>query len=245
MSPSREARTTKRVHWEDEASHHAHLRPRTPSPVWSDSSLPESSAPYTQPATNIALPRIPIHARIDAHRVLQLKPRSHASSSIMYDVALHPALATASSLGSPTWEPLPDDILREPATSPPLSYIEVLIPGLPWRPVQIVASRPQYGVNVAELLHTIYRYLRLPITAKELAFLPQPLQAQVNASFLSRCSLVSAGGNANSEKNAIARENERRKGPKRVDCLVGRTSFHGISRSSKEVHQWQLHLGMH
>lgn len=238
MNSSKEARPVKRVHWVDDPRSGA----RTPSPVWSDTSLPESSAPYTPPTTTIQLPRIPSNVPINVHKLLQYQPNSRASTPIMYDVTLHPALATSGPIASASWEPIPDAVLLQPATYPPVSYMEVSIPGLPWRPAQVVPAVPGRGITVAELLHTVYRYLRLPISPKEFEYLPPQLRERVEAAFNLRCSKVSAGGNASAERLAEAREYEHRKGKKRVDCLTGRTNFVGLSRHTKEIWQWQLHL---
>lgn len=208
---------TKRVHWA--ATEQTFPISRTPSPSWSDNSLPESSAPYTPPSPFKSAPLSP-NGIIEMNPLLAYNPYTR-TSPIVYDVSQRPATAR-----------LRAKELAQPVTYPPLYSMEVQITHLPfWRPIQLAATSPQAGVTLAELLDAVHAFLQLSVTGKEYASFPPDVRNSISLAFARRCERAGAGAEA-----------EKKKGLKRVDCLLGNFRWIGLTRAGKGSQSWQLHL---
>jgi hypothetical protein len=101
---------------------------------------------------------------------------------------------------------------------------------LPWS----ITVEPQPGapfVTVSDVLLAIYTSLRRNVLPTEFASLPSASQYAVNDAFQRRYKRLHAGD----------REIEKSKGLKRVDFLVDKTTFMGLSATQKGPEVWQLH----
>lgn len=87
------------------------------------------------------------------------------------------------------------------------------------------------------MLYALYRGLRIAVHPVEYKALPSSeAVANVNEAYYSRC---------NSILEAQARQEEQSKGIKRVDFLIGRTRFLGLSKKSRRRDDglvWELNV---
>ncbi|KAI0078267.1 hypothetical protein K474DRAFT_1565924, partial [Panus rudis PR-1116 ss-1] len=120
---------------------------------------------------------------------------------------------------------LSPETLFQPATQPPTSKLVLRSELYPWK-IEVVPldnSNPHAPVTVRDLLYTLYRNLRLPVSEKEFqqACREQPqLERGAYDAYRARYAKISDPG---------ARVEEQRKGLKRVDFLMKRLSFAGLS----------------
>lgn len=150
--------------------------------------------------------------------------------AIIYDVSLPPSFITTS-----RYEPLSSLALSQPATQPPLASMTIFPSNLPW-PITIPASSPKPGafVSVSDVVTAIYRTLRLNVTKLEFDSLPSAdARHRVNAMYEHRCRRAG-------ERGKQAYEEERQKGLKRIDFLMGRNTFLGLSRRDMSTDGFML-----
>ncbi|TFK16333.1 hypothetical protein FA15DRAFT_761450 [Coprinopsis marcescibilis] len=152
------------------------------------------------------------------HALLQYLPLSQPE--INYDISL------------PTMAHNLDFLkLAQSATSPPLHQLTIVCPEfLPWHIV--VNAPPGAFVSVRDVLDTIYRELRHPVTRAEYESLGS-LKRAVDAAYFARISRIA---------DPHHRDLEARKGVKRIDLLMGRTRFSGLSLSMQHPDVWELHV---
>jgi len=87
---------------------------------------------------------------------------------------------------------------------------------------------------VEDVFEQLYRELRLPILPIEYAELPDShIRANVDAAYFRRCARIL------DEKE---REYELSKGIKRIDLLMGRTHFIGLSGVADDPDLWELNV---
>jgi len=128
---------------------------------------------------------------------------------INYDVSHMPDTASANVQASPI--PL-DSHRHTAATNPPISVLSLKSDLLPWH-CEIHASTHRY-ITVEDVLYQLYRFLRIPGTPEEYDAIPsQRMRDQIMESCKRRC-LCAEG------QNQVLR---------RVDFLIGRTTFMGLS----------------
>ncbi|KAG2156961.1 uncharacterized protein EDB93DRAFT_1045554, partial [Suillus bovinus] len=120
--------------------------------------------------------------------------------------------------------------LAEPATNPPIPILSLQNDLLPWR-CEIRASTCDY-VTVEDVLTQLYRFLRIPGTRDEFKAAPsQRVRDVISEMYRNRCLRAST---------AEAYAEEQRKGLKRVDFLMGRTTFMGLSSTKLGPDTWVL-----
>jgi len=179
------------------------------------SPYPLSYPPQAQPATSVKYAG-PIHA----HRLLD-------TSAVTYDLMEHPSVIMTRnnySLSTPT--------LREQATTPPLPFLTITSIHLPWV-IKVYASNGVY-VTLEDIFDSIYRTLRTNITNAEFnMFSTQDDRRRATRAYEKRYRRLG---------NTRAYEEEKRGGMKRVDFLMGHTTFLGISNSSRRPDEWQLRV---
>jgi hypothetical protein len=108
----------------------------------------------------------------------------------------------------------------EPATLPPSLSLTLVSDLLPWSIV--VAPSPASYINVSDVITTLHRSLRLAVHPDEFNALPShDAKYRVNMAYEGRCKRL--------EEDPRACEEEKKKGVKRVDFLMGRTMFMGLS----------------
>jgi hypothetical protein len=93
---------------------------------------------------------------------------------------------------------------------------------------------PDAFITVADVLATLHRALRLAVHPNEYNALPSHEDKhKVNAAYEHRYLRIA---------DPAAHEEEKRKGVKRVDFLMGRTRFLGLSRTTEGPGIWALNL---
>ncbi|KAG5639056.1 hypothetical protein H0H81_007314 [Sphagnurus paluster] len=194
-------------------------------------SLPSLSDPPTPPVNSA-----PIHPRL-TH---QLKPNPLPSSPpdemhihfllafipfntppIEYNVATPPTLLLGGQVSLAEF--------HEPATQPHLHTLTVYCPNL-LMPITIIAGEVGY-VTISDVLHAIHHELRLPTNTTEYKNLPVDVKPKVDATYFQRCR----------RSGDEARQLEM--GIKRVDFLLGKTHFFGLSGTLHGPDIWELNVG--
>jgi len=97
-------------------------------------------------------------------------------------------------------------------------------------------SRKNPYVSVLDVVHALYRGLRMAVHPVEYEALPTvEATANVNEAFFSRCNKI---------VDKKARQEEHAKGVKRVDFLMGRNRFLGLSKQSNRNGStvWELNV---
>ncbi len=118
---------------------------------------------------------------------------------------------------------LTDALVREPATHPPLPSLAVICDYLPWTIIVVPTPSAPWAapyVTVGDVLHTLYRTLRLRATDHELGALGPALRDRVQRAYVARYRRVAA---------PREREFEKAKAVKRVDYLCDHTAFCGLA----------------
>ncbi|TFY63875.1 hypothetical protein EVJ58_g2983 [Rhodofomes roseus] len=138
-------------------------------------------------------------------------PRSHGTSSSRRRQQNVPT-----TYGSPS--PLNPALLAEPATHPGLPSLTIICDMLPWS-ITITPSRTHF-VSVGDVLHALYRMLRLAVTETEVGVLPPDTRVRVHSAFHARHKML---------PDARSRAEEKQKGVKRVDFLMDLRRFAGLS----------------
>jgi len=94
------------------------------------------------------------------------------------------------------------------------------------------SPHPDPFVTVADVLKTLYTALRLAVTPAEYDALPsREAKFRVVAAYENRC-----------RKSGNAYDEEKRKGVKRIDFLMGRNMFAGLTAISGQRDTWLLHV---
>jgi hypothetical protein len=196
----------------------------TPSPSTSESSLPSSTGPITPPQFREFFMQL---GPVAIHPILAYDPYVFP---INYDISYPPNTARANIRASPI--NLDTHCLAQPATNPPIPVLSLQNDFLPWR-CEIRASTTHY-VTVEDVLIQLYRFLRTPGTRVEFKAAPsQHVRDAIAETYHNRCLRASS---------ADAYAEEQRKGLKRVDFLMGRTTFMGLSSTKLGPDAWVLNL---
>ncbi|KAG2034089.1 hypothetical protein BDR03DRAFT_965796 [Suillus americanus] len=196
----------------------------TPSPTTSESSLPSSTGPITPPQLRELFMRL---GPVNIHPILAYHPYVFP---INYNVSYPPNTASANIRASPI--NLDSYCLAEPATNPPIPVLTLQNDFLPWR-CEIRATT-SHCVTVEDVLTQLYRFLRIPGTREEYKAAPnQHVRDTIAETYHNRCLRTSS---------AEAYAEEQRKGLKRVDFLMGRTTFMGLSSTKLGPDAWVLNL---
>jgi len=156
------------------------------------------------------------------HFLLAFSP--HHDPTIQYDLTLHPSTLDSE---------ISHKEFAEPATHPPVSRLHVICPRLQW-PITISSSSGTGFVTVLDVLESIYRVLRVPAKPTEYGSLPSHSAIRgVNAAYYRRCGRF---------QDRDSRQLEESKGIKRVDFLMGRNRFLGLSGTLKGPDIWELNV---
>lgn len=243
----------KRVHFAPTTTVYSDASP-SPSPAFSLTSLPSSSSPElptpppeeedyeyqrtaAYPVTPFTLPKLELLSpEMNAPKVMQihflLAFSPFAETVLPWDLS-YPA--PASYRDPDGYEYLTPDTLSEPATSPPLGSLLITHPNLKWN-VEILPSDHEPGafVTVNDVLVSLYRELRLAIHPLEYAELPEgEVRSAVDAAYYTRCGRV---------RDPQIRMLEEKKGIKKIDLLMGRSRFLGLSGTHTSPDVWELNI---
>jgi hypothetical protein len=224
----------KKVRFSRTSTVHAPPTPPTPALSLGGSLSPlSSSGPLTPPSFAMGLPGPTPYAVPYSGKTKSTAPRSarlhtvlqYSHSPILnWDLTLHPSTISTHFQG------LSRQALAEPATSPPLGKLSLRSPHLPWV-IKVTASRDNF-VNVGDVLDTIYRTLRVNVASQEFHALPSMKDARrVTAAYEQRYRRIRISKEHDSEKNG---------GVKRVDFLMGHTTFTGLSPTTHGPDVWAL-----
>ncbi|KAJ7459331.1 hypothetical protein FB451DRAFT_1046278 [Mycena latifolia] len=205
----------------------------SPSSDASTSSLPPSpsgSPPpqLSEPAADTEPQRIspedppsPILDRAQIHFLLSFAP--FTPPRVDYNLA-HP-LHTLNPQLTPSF--------LDPATYPPLASLTVLSRHIAW-PIFVYPSSIGAFVSVLDVLMAVSASLRLAVRRAEYDTLPAgDARQSVDDAYFARCRMVADEGE---------RRIEALKGVKRVDFLVGKTRFLGLSGPLEGLHVWELNV---
>ncbi|KAJ3486666.1 hypothetical protein NLI96_g4071 [Meripilus lineatus] len=242
----------KRVHFAEDLE-------RTPSPSYSNSP-PQSPGPVTppmlpagrySPLTHPSSPyltasptssrrahvrtpsplSLPATAVIISHPVLSSTthpdPRTNIPSFI-WDVTLPLETITQAPFSTPPTVSL-QTVMREPATRPGLHEIVIRVEDFPWKivvkPYRPTPAHPYPEVTVYDVLYALSANLNLPVLRSEYSQLPDHLRPGVDRAYYARCDRIL------SQRD---RDEEIRRGVRRVDFLAGRTTFKGLRPGGKQ-----------
>ncbi|KAF9473225.1 hypothetical protein BDN70DRAFT_817565 [Pholiota conissans] len=120
---------------------------------------------------------------------------------------------------------------KEAATSPPLPRISITIANFPWK-FDVYASNGSY-VTFEDVINKIYSSLRKNITGEDFATVSSSDQNRATRAYEQRY---------RRQRSKVAYDDEKRKGMKRVDFLMGYTRFGGLYNNSRSSDQWQLSI---
>jgi len=190
--------------------------PQTPA-LSMASSIPSraSVGPITPPETSQGghgFPGLSPHYTISPHYQVRLHPLLE-SAALNWDLIENPSTITLKNYL------LPRRLLVEQATTPPLPALSITSIHLPW-PINIRASNGSY-VTLRDFVNSIYYSLRTNINDSEFNLLPHEVNKKMaTQSYELRYRRF---------RYIYGHDGEKRDGMKRVDFLMGRTRFKGIS----------------
>jgi hypothetical protein len=146
--------------------------------------------------------------------------------SVVYDVR-NPPVTACLATNPPT--PLSPTDRAQLATSPPRAFMRITCDLMPW---SIDVSNAA-GVTCGDVFDAICAAMQRRVRRSEWLIAQESLQEKIIRAFAWRC--YSALGPPGYEEQ---------QGPKRVDWLLKKTVFRGISHGGEED-TWVLHLGSH
>ncbi|KAJ7761818.1 hypothetical protein B0H16DRAFT_1530633 [Mycena metata] len=154
-----------------------------------------------------------------AHNLLALS----TSPILRYDVAQHPSTISTHHPG------VASSAFLEPAVFPPQATITLVTPHLPWS-IPVSALNGSY-VTVGDMLLTLHRALQMNSTTAEFNMLrTEKLMRRVSRAYTQRYERL---------RGQRGYAEEKRGGIKRVDFLMGYTSFQGIAPTA-DPSVWRL-----
>jgi hypothetical protein len=206
--------------------------PTTPSLTFSPFSPSSSAGLLTPPSPHYSTLPLPVIA-VQIHPLLA---RVSSSPPLIYDLTLPPNTAQCTNTHAPSSSarlPLPSYALAEAATNPPQPHLTLSCTHLPW-PIHVGPQNPHVGVTVGDVLRCLSIELRRTATEAEYRALPtQAAQALATKSYQDRY-------RRHADRKIY--ELEKSKGLKRVDFLLGRVAWNGLSSSKLGPDVWVLNV---
>ncbi|KAF5310780.1 hypothetical protein D9619_007628 [Psilocybe cf. subviscida] len=204
-------------------------RVELPSPSFSVSTMPSSPGVLTPPPLGSGSPyeskQLPL-IEADIHPWLSI----HAAGSSFHNIDFaYPISHTPG-----TYNYIPPDVLRQPATVPPVSSMRITCGKLPW-PITVESRSASFPfVTISDVFSTIYTSLRASVSGHEFNKLLPTKAAQdaVSVAFRARCERAGPTGYGS----------EKAKGLKSVDFLLGRTRFCGLIAVKMGLRGWVLEV---
>lgn len=197
--------------------------PLTPSPLGHNTSIyPHTPAAYTTPLT----PSHPSHSyavpSLTSTSIAPLLSSPLSTNSrppLRWDMSRPVTEARTSDKSR-----LKPSMLDTPATEPELPVLHIVTPGLPWA----VTIRPSSGkrgatIKLCDVLEGVYQTLRTPIVEAEYNNAPREGQARARQAWERRCK----------------RDHEEGTTMRRIDFLLGHTSWAGLRPTQKDD-TWEL-----
>lgn len=208
--------------------------PRTPALTFA-SSISSSAGPITPPQMFHGLPGpspytisfVPQFPAKSPHYVGPLRPHPLLeSAAVNWNLMENPSAITLNNYL------LSSRLLVEQATTPPLPALSIISIHLPWT-INVRASNGSY-VTLGDLFDSVYLSLRTNITTNEFNLLPhQNDQKRATRAYEQRYRRL---------RSISAHDEEKRGGMKRIDFLMGHTTFHSISNTGRRSDEWRLNV---
>lgn len=192
--------------------------PNTPSPSYSQSSLPSTTGPYTPPTPNKLLPPhafSPVNKSPVIPHFVPTTPTSPAPPSL-HDLLANPQGARL----DVAFPPHPDRLrihqshLSMAATHPPAKVMKVVAAGLPWCITVEPTTTSSPFVTVLDVLHALYASLHKPIKQAEFDAVSQSYRDMISKAWHRRLDKIPS----RSDEKA-----ERARGVRRMDFLLGKS----------------------
>ncbi|KAF8200086.1 hypothetical protein BJ912DRAFT_844203 [Pholiota molesta] len=202
--------------------HSAPVTPAMPPLTFSSSTDPSSLGVITPPSAfyPVPLPNKSYHAgSARPHPYLDIQ-------GISWDMMDHPSTMSRNhhSISGRAW--------KEPATSPPLPSMSITIANFPWKFI-VYASTHNY-VTFEDVVGTIYMSLRKNIKETEFRTVASATdQRRATRAYQQRY---------RRQRSTALYEEEKRGGMKRVDFLMERTRFAGLSNTLRRADEWNLNI---
>ncbi|KAH8110041.1 hypothetical protein DFH11DRAFT_1514809, partial [Phellopilus nigrolimitatus] len=244
----------KRVHFSESPVMYTYPTvPRTPSPSWSDNSLPDNdSGPSTPPSSSSQTRTLPFaHEHAKQHIVPSplIFDMRIQSTPLVWDAvtpAMYAAVRTGrKGKGKELRALLPSD-LASAATVPAVTSMDVHIAQLPsfWKPIQLRSagsphsspSRSILPITVGEVLDAIHRYIHATVSQREFGMFPKNMQDAVAKAYWKRHDTAVRSG------NVTEAESIKKSGMRRVDVLAGMTQFVALEPPSSVGGVWRVTL---
>ena len=200
---------------------------RSPSPASSTGPLTPPSHAFTLPGpTPYAFPS-PSKSRAAAHARLHPLLEYSTSPSIIYDFVESPSAMSSRR------ERLSSRTLAEPATSPATQSLTLISPHLPWR-IPVTSHNGSF-VTVADVVNAIHLCLKEQVSESEYKLLPTRAdQERASAAYRQRY---------RRHKDRRAYDEDKRRGLRRIDFLMGHSKFRGLSGTDSGPTTWFLNFG--
>jgi hypothetical protein len=148
--------------------------------------------------------------------------------AIRYDLVNHPSLIVTSASRSR----LSSQSLSEAAVKPELNSMIIVCTHFRWQ-LAIRAASNGFYVTVFDVLDGLHHFLYTNVARGEYEALRPDIQRRVSLAFQSRCSRL---------PSHRERQEERMKGLKRIDFLMGSTQFQGLAPTAAATNVWQLNV---
>jgi hypothetical protein len=218
--------------------------PNTPSPAYSQTSLPSTVGPYTPPTPNVLLPphafspvkKSPVIPHFPSPQFIPATPTSAPPS-------LHDLLASPRGVRLDiTFPPHPDRLrishshLSMAATHPPARVMTIVAPGLPWS-ITIEPTTSSPFVTVLDVLNALHVNLHKPIKHAEFDAVSKSYRDSISKTWHDRLDKIPSHSEAKAE---------RARGVRRVDFLLGKTCVHRLrylSISDRGEVTWLVDFG--
>ena len=194
--------------------------PTTPSPAYSQTSLPSTTGPLTPPSHNGPLQRV-FSAKAKAPVFpLHPSPNSALARPAFAPPSLHDLLANPQGAHlDVAFPPHPDRLhvhhshLSMAATHPPANVMNIIAPGLPWD-FTVKPTTSSSFVTVLDVLHALYTSLHKPIKRAEFNAVSHPYRDFISNAWYKRLDKIPS----HSDKEA-----EKARGVRRMDFLLEKT----------------------
>ena len=209
--------------------------PRTPSPTFSESTASSLTPPPTPQSLFATAPLPAPMSRIHPAVTYRGTP-----PYLCFDLAFPPSYLLApdspslssdcrTPSSSSSFESVNFLLLYEPAIHPASSTITLLTEALPW---SVTVTAKSTYVTLFDVLQALHSSLRRQVTKVEWASLSRASQAVIATSFHKRVDGFS---------DPVKRGKQLGKGVRRLDFLVGRTRFFGISAFGEKPGVYKVH----
>ena len=205
------------------------LTPNIPGfqPIIEIQSSPYNTSPNNTPEHLVPPPPSPV---CETHPILVLTSFSDRETSLfLWNLVADPTSIRARHAPQPQPQYAVPYTLTEAATNPYMRAISIMYPAVPIPlKIDIPASNGHF-VTVHDVLHCIYRHLRIPLTRQEY----EEIEGKVDSEYLEAIIQAYEARYRAIEGDDAVRQLEKQKGLKRIDMLTNQTLFTGLAPTGK------------